>query len=34
MKFNITPELIEKAQQARKEKRANGLAMYKVDLVS
>lgn len=31
MKFNITPELIEKAQQARKEKRANGLAMFKVD---
>ena len=31
MKFNITPELIEKAQQARKKKRANGLATYKVD---
>lgn len=31
MKFNITPEMLEKARQARKEKRANGLAMFKTD---
>ena len=31
MKFNVTPEMLEKAQQARKEKRANGLAMYKTN---
>lgn len=31
MKFNITPEMLEKAQQARKEKRANGLAMFKTN---
>jgi len=29
--FEVTPEIIEKAQQARKEKRANGLAMFKTD---
>lgn len=31
MKFNVTPEMLEKAQQARREKRANGLAMYKTN---
>lgn len=31
MKSNITPEMLEKAQQARKEKRANGLAMFKTN---
>lgn len=31
MKFNVTPEMLAKAQLARKEKRENGLATFKTE---